>query len=113
MREELFKTFATANAKTWESRLSAAGVPAGAVLTIPQMTEEPQIAERALLKSGSAPTGVDGSFRTVGAPFRLNGDRSNTLQSTPNLGEHTDIVLKELGFSGEEAAAFRESGAVA
>lgn len=112
LREELLKAFATADAKTWEGRLGAAGVPAGAVHTIPQMTEDPQIVERGLIRSGPAPTGLDGGFRTVGAPFQTVGETPGDLDPTPNLGEHTDAVLQEHGFDAARITALREAGAI-
>lgn len=111
-REELLKAFATADARTWEGRLAAAGVPAGAVHTIPQMTEDQQIVERGLIRSGPAPTGLNGGFRTVGAPFQTVGETPGDLDPTPNLGEHTDAVLQEHGFDAAQIAALRDSGAI-
>ncbi len=113
MREELLKTFATADARTWENRLAAAGVPAGAVLTIPQMASDEQVIQRGLLREGPAPGGLDGTFRTVGAPFRVRDAAGGPLAPTPGLGEHTDAVLGEAGFATDEIQAFRASGAVA
>jgi len=112
LREELLKTFATADAKTWERRLGAAGVPAGAVQTIPQMTEDPQMIERGLIRSGPAPTGLQGAFRTVGAPFKANGETPKDFAPTPNLGEHTDVVLQEHGFDAARIKALRDAGAI-
>lgn len=111
LREELLPTFATDDARSWEARLAAAGVPAGAVLTIPQMTVDDQIAERGLIRSGPAPDGLGGAFRTVGAPF-LNGDPLSDFASPPNLGQHTDVVLGEIGFDAETIAGMRADGAI-
>lgn len=111
LREELLQTFATADARTWEARLAAAGVPAGAVLTIPQMTESEQIADRKLIRAGDAPAGLDGQFRTVGAPF-LNGDALQDFAPPPNLGQHTDAILAEVGFEPDRIQALRDGGAV-
>ena len=47
-----------------KSALARLGVPAGAVQTIPQMVEDPQIAGRNLVKTAQAPTGVDSTYRT-------------------------------------------------
>jgi len=113
MREELLKAFAKADARTWEKRLGAAGVPAGAVLTIPQVTEEPQILERGLIQSGPAPARLPGEFRTVGAPFMTDGGRSAGLAPPPTLGEHTDAVLAEIGYDAARIAALKASRAIA
>lgn len=112
LRKELLKTFATADARTWEARLGAAGVPAGAVKTIPQMTEDPQVIGRKLLREGPAPTGMAGTIKTVGAPFVLDGMADGSLPKAPRLGEHTDEVLEELGYTATEIAAFKNASVV-
>ena len=111
LREELLKTFALADAKTWENRLGAVGVPAGAVQTIPQMVEDPQIESRNLVKTAQAPTGIDSTYRTIGAPMVVNGELDGTLPPAPCLGEHTADILNEIGFSADEIARFSTSGA--
>lgn len=112
LREELLKTFALADTKTWETRLSAAGVPAGAVLTIPEMTEDGQISERGLLRTGPAPTGLAGEVKTVGEPFHVDGVGGRPHAAAPNLGEHTDAILAEAGFSAVDVEKLRAAGAV-
>ncbi len=111
LREELLKTFATADAKAWEERLGAVGVPAGAVQTIPQMVKDPQIDVRQLVKTGEAPTGLDREFRTIGAPLQVNGQLDACLPAAPLLGEHTIDVLQEIGFSDDEIKNLAASGA--
>jgi len=112
LREELLKEFAKADARTWEKKLATVGVPAGAVLTVPQMTEDEQIVQRGLIRSGPAPTGIEGDFKTVGAPFKTRGDIQDDMPPTPNLGEHTDAVLAELGYDAAAIADLRAGGAV-
>ncbi len=112
LREELLKSFATADARYWETKLAKAGVPAGAVLTIPQMTADPQVTGRGLIKTAPAPDGLNGEFRTVGAPFRVDNVTDTALPTTPNLGQHTDAVLGEIGYSAAEIVAFRAAGVV-
>ncbi len=113
LRVELLKTFATAAARTWEALLAAAGVPAGAVHTIPQMTEDPQIVGRGLIRFGPAPSGLNAEVRTVGAPVRANRQAPGPLAPAANLGEHTDAVLAELGYDVDRIEALRADGAVA
>ncbi len=113
LRGELLKTFATADARTWEARLAAAGVPAGAVLSVPEMTEDAQIVQRGLIRSGPAPLGLEGEVRTVGAPFLTAGDTPGALPRAPNLGEHTDSVLAEIGYDASALADLKASGAIA
>jgi len=111
LREEMLKTFALADAKTWEDRLGAVGVPAGAVQTVPQMVKDPQINGRKLVKTAQAPSGLDDTYRTIGAPMVINGELDGTLQPAPRLGEHTRHILSEIGFSTDQIEQFTASGA--
>lgn len=111
LRQELLKTFSEADAQTWEARLAAVGVPAGVVKSIQEMVEDPQIVERGLIQEKPAPTGVYGKVHTVGAPFKVRG-ASNSTSSAPNLGEHTDQILAELGYSIEEICSLKREGVI-
>jgi len=51
--------------------------------------------------------------RTIAAPFDLDGLRPRRAGSAPGVGEHTDAVLGEAGFSDAEIAALKRSGAAA
>ncbi len=112
LREALLAAFATADARTWEKRLAAAGVPAGAVLTIPELAEDEQVGARGFIRRGPLPKGFEGEFQTVGAPFVVADERSQPLQPTPLLGGQTDEVLGEIGYSKAEIQALRDARAV-
>ena len=112
LRVILLGRFKDEDAKTWETRLSSAGVPAGAVLTVPDMTADSQIAERGVIQSGPAPAGLPGEFSTVGAPFIVNASRENSLPSTPSLGQHSREILAEAGYSEDRIEALFANRAV-
>ena len=60
-----------------------------------------------------AVTATDGkAMRMAGQPMSLSRTPSRLRTPPPELGEHTDAVLRELGFSAEEIAALRKAGAV-
>lgn len=86
----------TDDVATWEARLAAAGVPVGAALTVPESLAHPH-AHRFTLGGWTQPT----------PPLGLVANRP-----PPSLGQHTDEVLQELGFSEEERAELRKTGAV-
>jgi formyl-CoA transferase len=48
----------------------------------------------------------------VGAGFQFAHDGPDAPAAVPGLGEHTDEILAELGYSEEEAAALHAEGAV-
>ncbi|MBL4869197.1 MAG: CoA transferase, partial [Pseudomonadales bacterium] len=45
-------------------------------------------------------------------PFKMSETPPKKIERAPLLGEHTDILLQELGYSGEEIKAFRENKVV-
>ncbi len=56
--------------------------------------------------------GSDQLTRTVSSPVHLHGVEKVRARRAPELGEHNDEVLTELGFTREEVDALRASGAV-
>ena len=50
--------------------------------------------------------------RLVGQPFKLSRTPSKIAARPPNIGEHTDEILKEFGFADQEIAALHEAKAV-
>lgn len=52
-----------------------------------------------------------GTYLTVGSPIKFSGFVP-TITGSPLLGEHTDEVLKDLGYSGEKIAKLHEAKVV-
>ena len=59
------------------------------------------------------PDGKGGSFRSPASPARFAGYDDTPKSGPPSLGQHTDEVLAEIGYSADEIAALRASKAVA
>jgi formyl-CoA transferase len=92
-------------------RLGAAGVPCAATLDTRDLFEDPHLLARGFIHEVQHPTA--GEVRMLGFAPRMS--RSEVpFQPPPELGEHTDAVLREeLGLEPERLAALRESGAIA
>ena len=54
---------------------------------------------------------VRGSYLTVGNPIKLS-DSPTVVTRSPLLGEHTDEVMREFGFSADRIAALKAAGAI-
>jgi formyl-CoA transferase len=70
--------------------------------------------DKSLRASGSiveVPHKERGSYFTVGSPIKFS-DTKPTVTASPLLGEHTDEVLAQLGFSDEQIHTFHEVKAV-
>jgi crotonobetainyl-CoA:carnitine CoA-transferase CaiB-like acyl-CoA transferase len=91
-------------------RLREVNVPVGPIYTLEEVFADPAARHLELLREMDHPTA--GRIRTTGFPLRLSGTAPRLRRYPPRLGEHTDEVLTELGFSSAEIADLRRDGAV-
>ncbi len=113
-REELLgliaETLARHPAQHWISRLDAAGVPCTRVNRIDQAVEEEQVAAREMIREIDVPD--LGRIKVAGLPIKLSDTPGRIDRHPPYLGEHTEEVLRSLGYGAERMATLAESGAV-
>jgi CoA:oxalate CoA-transferase len=102
---------AEADVDEWEQRLAAAGVPVGPVLSVPQISEHPQMRERGQLQRVHIPA-LQRDAQVVGLGFRLGGKPVPITAPPPALGEHTDAVLRRAGYDAAEIAGLRAEGVI-
>lgn len=82
-------------------RLLAGGVPAAPLSTSQDIMNCPQVRARNMLVDVDAP--AVGTARVVGNPIKLDGVADGAAMRVPQLGEHTEVVLREsLGMSDVE-----------
>ena len=96
----------------WEAILNRIGIPAGRVLSVPEALASAQIAERGVLKSLGEVPGVDRAITVTRTGFKLTGGDPDIASPPPRLGEHTDDVLKDLGYSTDAIERLRDAGAI-
>lgn len=90
--------------------LDGAGVPCGAINSVPEVFEDPQVVARGMLRHVPHPSGV--TVPQVATPMRFTDAPLGEMRPPPLLGEHTDAVLAELGYNPQDIAALRAAGAV-
>jgi crotonobetainyl-CoA:carnitine CoA-transferase CaiB-like acyl-CoA transferase len=93
----------------WVERFNKAGVPCGPIYSIDQVFADPQVR---LLGIAQSVVGTKSALRLVGQPIAMSRTPSRLVARPPKLGEHTDAVLKEFGFSAREIAALHKANAV-
>ncbi len=86
-------------------------IPAAAVLKPQQTLEDPQVQAMGLLQALDYP-GLSRPAPVAAAPVWLSATPGHVRHRAPLLGEHTDEILDELGYSAPEIAALRRSGAL-
>lgn len=112
MTVEVEAALAAKPAAHWVEVLTAEGVPAGPVLTVPQALADPQVADRGLIAEFDVP-GVTQPVRIARPGFRIDDERPATGSPPPALGQDTDAVLEDLGLAPERIADLRARGVVA
>jgi formyl-CoA transferase len=95
----------------WEAldALNALNVPCGPVLSTKELIEDETLADLGAIVTVDHPE--RGPFKTVGSPLRLSDSPVDIVRS-PLLGEHTDEICTELGYSPEQLELFRSAGAI-
>lgn len=109
LRQIIEEALAVDDPRTWEARLTAADVPCGSIWKIDEIVDHPQLGHRDVLQT------IDsryGPMRLVGAGFRLEHGGPGIDREPPTLGEHTDEILEEAGYSAEEIARLRRDAVV-
>ena len=93
-----------------ESMLSEAGVPSGQLRNIGEAVEDPHVKARHLIDDVEYP-GM-GKIKMVKTPIFFSGQAPSVRSQAPQLGEHTDEVLTELGYSEADIQRLEDSGVV-
>jgi crotonobetainyl-CoA:carnitine CoA-transferase CaiB-like acyl-CoA transferase len=96
---------ATQSTAYWVDVLNAAGVPCGPVYSVPEVFEDPQIRSQDMVLEVEQPG--HGLVRMLGFPMKLSATACRVRRPAPGLGEHSDEILAELGYSAAERAALR------
>ena len=93
----------------WLALLEANDIPCGPINDYAQVFADPHVIAREMVVETDHPT--LGRLKTLGSPIKMSATPADVSRRAPQLGEHTDEVLREAGFSAEEIVALRQSGA--
>ena len=94
----------------WLALLEASGMPAGPVLDINQMHQDPQALARRMIVETDHP--VAGPVKALGLPIKFSDSPGGSVSPAPLYGQHTNEVLLEHGFTAAEIEALAASGAI-
>ena len=89
-------------------RLESAGIAYARMNTVGEFLDHPQLASRDCWRDIGSPAGP---LRAMIPPVRMDGVEP-VMGDVPSLGQHTDLILEELGIARGTIAAWRKEGAI-
>ena len=100
--------FSTRPLAEWRTILDGVGVTFGIVGKVNEVLDDPQ-----MVHSGAFVSFADGEGMTVSAPFHIDGSEKVAPRRAPSIGQHSDAVLAEAGYSKEAIGKLRALGVLA
>ena len=102
--------FATRTVADWMARLEARDVLCAPVNRYADLPHDAQVQASGMLVEQDHPRA--GRFRTLDTPIRFSRTPGTIRTPAPALGEHTEAVLAEAGFTPDEIAGLRKAGTI-
>jgi CoA:oxalate CoA-transferase len=94
----------------WMNLFEDNGIPAGPILSVEETLNHPQSLSRDMVLRVKH-TRL-GEISQTGIPIKLSETPGSIASAPPCLGEHTETVLKELGYSSKEIESMRSEGVI-
>jgi crotonobetainyl-CoA:carnitine CoA-transferase CaiB-like acyl-CoA transferase len=110
LEQEIEKAFTLHPTEHWVKKLDAAGVPGGPVFNYPQALENEHSQARKMVVEIDHPK--IGRMKTLGNPVKSSTELARSRAPAPWLGQHSGEVLKALGYSDEQIAAYFGEGVI-
>ena len=110
LEREIEAVLTTDTTAHWVGKLDAAQVPGGPVYGYEQAMKDPQVLARKMVLDIDHPK--IGSMKTIGLPIKSTGELTAVRLTAPWLGQHSEEVVRGLGYADEEVARMFESGVI-
>jgi len=86
----------------WIEAFQAAGIPVGPIKNVAEILDDPHVKAREMVVEVDHP--VIGRMKTLGVPIKLSETPGAVTRAAPTLGQHSDEILCEIGYSPAEIA---------
>ena len=106
----LEETFCQETTQHWMGVLEADRVPCGPIHDLSQVYSDPHVQARQMLVELEDPE--LGTLKNIGIPVKLSRTPGTIRRRAPDLGEHTEEVLLQAGYTAEEVARLQEAGVI-
>lgn len=110
LRQELQGIFLQRTRDEWLEFFRGKDIPCGPVNTLKEAFCDPQILHRDMLTEIDHPQ--EGRIKQLGIPIKFSETPGRLEAPPPLLGEHTEQILRGLGYGGKEVEELKESGAI-
>lgn len=110
MRATLRRLFLTKTKEEWFDQLAPKNIPIAKVYSMDEVFSDPQVLARQMVLDLNHPT--LGQVKQTGFPMKFSETPGKVRNFAPFFGQHTDEVLKELGYKKAERKRLRQEGVV-
>ncbi|HTT76788.1 MAG TPA: CoA transferase, partial [Candidatus Binataceae bacterium] len=110
MQARFAEVFKTRTRDEWFDHLTKSDICVGRMLTLDELADDPQIRARNMIVEVATPSGE--KVKQVGVSLKFSDTPGSIRSTAPALGQHTDEILADLGYSAEIIVRSREEGAI-
>ena len=110
LKQDLGELFKTYDQQHWINLLAQEETCVGPVYDIEDMFSDPHITERDMFKEMQHP--VAGMIQQIGFPIKFSETPGEIYAHAPGLGEHTEVILKQLGYDKADLAKLQAAGVI-
>lgn len=108
--DEIEEVTAKRTTDEWIDIMNEAGVPAGEINDIGQVFDNPQVHHLGLAQPVTSQE--RGDTQLVGQPIIMSRTPSHIASPPPLAGQHSESILKEIGYSEADIAAMKDQGTI-